>query len=118
LVYEKLCCKTEVGGIAPYENDYYHHVSNKVPGNPWFVTTLCLAQLYIENTNSNAQLKHASDIIDWVASHALPGAVLPEQVIPFTYQPLSVSPLTWSLAEFIIAVNKLIRKYCCLNAAS
>ena len=47
---QRLWVRTEVGGLARYENDYYHQVSQdieKVPGNPWFICTLWLAQWYI-----------------------------------------------------------------------
>ncbi len=47
-VEDKLWVKTRVGGLARYENDYYHRVSNDiaaVPGNPWFICTLWLAGL-------------------------------------------------------------------------
>ena len=45
-VRDRLWVKTEVGGVARYENDYYHRVSQdieNVPGNPWFICTLWLA---------------------------------------------------------------------------
>src|SRR5262249_25387792 len=45
-VEQKLWIKTRVGGVARYENDYYHKISNDVgavPGNPWFICTLWLA---------------------------------------------------------------------------
>jgi GH15 family glucan-1,4-alpha-glucosidase len=43
---ERLWVKSNVGGVARYENDSYHQVSQdiaNVPGNPWFVCTLWLA---------------------------------------------------------------------------
>ncbi len=49
-VEEKLWVKTRVGGVARYENDYYHRISNDiaaVPGNPWFICTLWLADYFI-----------------------------------------------------------------------
>ena len=39
-----------------------------------------------------------------VRDHALPSGVLAEQVNPYTNEPLSVSPLTWSHAAFVTAV--------------
>jgi hypothetical protein len=47
---ERLMVRTNVGGMARYENDYYHQVSDDIdraPGNPWFICTLWLAQWYI-----------------------------------------------------------------------
>ena len=109
-VYEKLWCKTEVGGIARYENDPYYRVSDKVPGNPWFVTTLWLAQYYIARSKTKTELDKAIDIMEWVAAHALPSGVLAEQVNPYTNEPVSVSPLTWSHATFIIVVHEYLQK--------
>ena len=45
-----------------------------------------------------------------VVSKALPSGVLPEQVDPYTGAPLSVSPLTWSHAGFLDAVQRYARK--------
>ena len=41
-------------------------------------------------------------MIDWVATHALQGGLLSEQLDPHTGAPLSVSPLTWSHAELVL----------------
>lgn len=109
-VYEKLWLKTEVGGMARYENDPYYRVSDKVPGNPWFVTTLWLAQYYIALAKTKAELDKAINIMEWVARHALPSGVLAEQVNPYTNEPVSVSPLTWSHATFIIVVHEYLQK--------
>jgi hypothetical protein len=40
----------------------------------------------------------------------LPSGVLAEQVHPFTNQPLSVSPLTWSHAAFVATVLEYVNK--------
>jgi glucoamylase len=40
----------------------------------------------------------------------LPSGVLAEQVNPFTGEPVSVSPLTWSHAAFVITVQKYLKK--------
>jgi hypothetical protein len=59
-VEEKLWVKTRVGGLARYENDYYHRVSNDiaaVPGNPWFICTLWLADYFITRATTTAELK-------------------------------------------------------------
>ena len=107
-VRERLLVKTEIGGVARYENDYYHQVSkdvSKVAGNPWFICTLWLAQYEIARAKSGADLAaNALPLLNWVAAHALPSGVLAEQVDPFTGAPISVSPLTWSHAELVSAV--------------
>ena len=49
--------------------------------------------------------------LNWVAERALGSGVLAEQVNPFTGEPVSVSPLTWSHAGFIIAVQRYLKKF-------
>ncbi len=104
---------TPIGGLARYENDTYHRVSSDargVPGNPWFVCTIWLADYRIERAATVDELREAVPILDWVASHALPSGVLAEQVDPYTAKPLSVSPLTWSHGTFIMTVLEYLRK--------
>ena len=50
------------------------------------------------------ELQEALPILESVTSRALPSGVLAEQVHPYTNQPLSVSPLTWSHAAFVTTV--------------
>jgi glucoamylase len=103
-IREQLWVKTSVGGMARYTDDHYHQVSqdiSKVPGNPWFICTLWLAEWLALTAKHQADLKPAMEIIEWVASHALPSGILAEQVDPYTDQPLSVSPLTWSHAAYV-----------------
>jgi glucoamylase len=112
-IINRLLVKTEVGGIARYEGDNYHRVSENikdVPGNPWFICTLWLAQWHIAKAESQKELIEAMSILEWVASRALPSGVLAEQVHPYTNQPLSVSPLTWSHAAFVATVLEYRKK--------
>ncbi len=112
-IEHKLWVKTRVGGVARYENDYYHRVSNdiaSVPGNPWFICTLWLADYYITCAKTPAELKMALPIFEWTASHALESGVLAEQVNPYTNEPISVSPLTWSHATVVSTVIKYLEK--------
>ena len=112
-IKERLWVKTEVGGIARYEGDRYHQVTDnmqEVPGNPWFICTLWLAQWYIAKAKDMKELHEAIPILEWVASRALPSGVLAEQVHPYTNQPLSVSPLTWSHAAFVTTVLEYLNK--------
>ncbi|MDX1763199.1 MAG: glycoside hydrolase family 15 protein [bacterium] len=106
---ETLWVKTAVGGLARYEGDYYHRVSQEVPGNPWFICTLWYADYLIDIAQGEDDMKEAIDIIDWVAGHALRSGVLAEQVHPYTGEPLSVSPLTWSHATFVATIQRLVR---------
>ncbi|HEV8379465.1 MAG TPA: glycoside hydrolase family 15 protein, partial [Tepidisphaeraceae bacterium] len=110
-VEDQLWVKTQVGGVARYENDYYHRVSNDVaavPGNPWFICTLWMADYYITRATTAAELKTAIPIFEWTASHALESGVLAEQVNPYTNEPISVSPLTWSHATVVTTVIKYL----------
>jgi len=89
-----------VGGLARYENDYYQRIGadySGIPGNPWIITTLWLAQAYISQGNPDA----AKQLVSWVNGVASPTGMLPEQVSPFDSAPLSVMPLAWSHAEYV-----------------
>jgi len=113
-IEERLTIKTSVGGVARYENDYYHQVSQdieKVPGNPWFICTLWLAQWHIARAQTLRELQATVSTLQWVAQHGLRSGVLAEQVDPYTDAPLSVSPLTWSHAEVLITVHDYVEKY-------
>ncbi len=111
-VEQALTVRTRVGGVARYSGDTYYRSSDdpeKVPGNPWFICTLWLAQWRIARATTLEALHAAMPIFDWVAEHALPSGVLAEQVHPVTNAPLSVSPLTWSHATVVatlIAYNQ------------
>ena len=112
-IKDRLWVKTEVGGIARYEGDSYHRASENiqdVPGNPWFICTLWLAQWYIAKAKNPQELREAIPILEWVACRCLPSGVLAEQVHPLTNQPLSVSPLTWSHATFVSTVLEYLNK--------
>lgn len=112
-VLERLWCRTWVGGMARYENDYYQQISrdtDKVPGNPWIVCSLWLAQYYIARSRSAEGLQDAINMLDWVASRALKSGVLAEQLDPNTGDPVSVSPLSWSHATYIMTVLECLKK--------
>jgi len=106
-VMEKLWIKTPIGGVARYIDDPYYRISQDVPGNPWFITTLWVAFYYIEA----GKQERALELLHWVADRALPSGVLSEQVNPYTNEPISVSPLTWSHATFIEAVQRYMNKF-------
>lgn len=98
------------GGLARYENDPYYRVNDKDVGNPWFITTLWIAQYYIACAKEKKDLEKALEIMEWVTDHALPSGVLAEQINPETHEPLSVSPLTWSHAMYITVIQEYINK--------
>jgi glucoamylase len=100
----------DCGGMARYQNDPYYRRNPTDIGNPWFVTTLWLAQYQIALAKTRQDLDKALPLLDWVADHALPSGVLAEQIDPHTHAPLSVSPLTWSHATYIAAVHEYLNK--------
>ncbi|HEV8670092.1 MAG TPA: glycoside hydrolase family 15 protein [Candidatus Limnocylindria bacterium] len=107
-IEQRLTIRTPVGGIARYENDHYFQVGQdvtNVPGNPWFISTLWLAEWYIATAATLDDLERPLALLRWCASKALPSGVLAEQVHPYSGEPLSVSPLTWSHAAFVSAVQ-------------
>lgn len=107
-IRERLWVQTEVGGIARYENDAYHRISEetaRVPGNPWLVCTLWLAEHAVARAASVAELQSALDLVRWARAKAPPSMILPEQINPYDGQPLSVAPLTWSHAQVISVVR-------------
>jgi GH15 family glucan-1,4-alpha-glucosidase len=113
-IADRLTIKSDVGGVARYENDYYHQVSHdigNVPGNPWFICACWLAEFQIASARTLEELRQAQGWLQWVAERALPSGVLAEQVNPYTNAPLSVSPLTWSHAEYAGAIRWYVGKY-------
>lgn len=115
-IIEQLWVKTAVGGLARYQDDAYHRVSKEVPGNPWFISTLWLARWHIAKAASIEQLKEGLNLLSWVIKHSLPSGVLAEQLDPNTGAPLSVSPLVWSHAEFVIATCEYLSKHQLLSS--
>jgi GH15 family glucan-1,4-alpha-glucosidase len=112
-VYDRLWCKTNVGGIARYENDWYYQISQdigNVPGNPWFICTMWYGQWVVSRARGLEDLGAARDILEWVAGAALPSGILAEQLDPYAKTPLSVSPLTWSHATVVSLVHEYVAK--------
>jgi GH15 family glucan-1,4-alpha-glucosidase len=106
-IRQKLWVNTSIGGLARYENDHYQQVSQdiqNVPGNPWFICTLWLAEWYAITAQNPDDLNKTLELLEWSAEHAMPSGILAEQIHPFTHEPLSVSPLTWSHAAYVSAV--------------
>jgi GH15 family glucan-1,4-alpha-glucosidase len=110
----RLLVKAPAGGYARYENDYYHQISHdiqNVPGNPWFICSCWIAEYRIARAETLDELHAALPLLEWVQQRALPSGVLAEQIDPYSDSPLSVSPLTWSHAEFVSAVRWYVGKH-------
>ncbi|MEK3725747.1 glycoside hydrolase family 15 protein [Paenibacillus sp. FSL H8-0034] len=111
---EKLTIKTDIGGVARYYHDYYFQRSSdieKVPGNPWIICTLWIAEWEIECAKSLAELEAPRRTLEWVVKHAIESGILPEQLDPFDGGPVSVAPLTWSHATYVLTVVKYREKF-------
>jgi GH15 family glucan-1,4-alpha-glucosidase len=118
-IHQQLWLKTPVEGCARYQNDVYHRPDDSpegIPGNPWFISTLWLAEYYIARAENLKELREAISYFQWCAKNALPSGVLAEQVHPVDSSPLSVSPLTWSHSSFVWAVLQYTDKYNALKA--
>jgi GH15 family glucan-1,4-alpha-glucosidase len=112
-IRDQLSVKAETGGQARYTNDYYFQVDRdvaRVPGNPWFICTMWVAQWLIATAQSEADLEPAHDYIKWVQDHMTEAGMLSEQLDPHSGAPLSVSPLTWSHAEYIVTVEDFVHR--------
>jgi GH15 family glucan-1,4-alpha-glucosidase len=99
-IEEKLRIHTGIDGIPRYQGDRYYIQVEGVP-NPWYITTLWLAQYYALTAKSNEDLETVRYWLNWVAIHSPVSRVLSEQLHPFTGEQLSATPLTWSHAEYI-----------------
>ena len=107
---EKLTLKTPVGGVARYMGDTYYRSDSSVPGNPWIITTLWFADYDIDMAKSEAELAPVKAVLEWVATQASPSGILSEQLDPHTGAHVSVSPLTWSHAQFVLTLLKYLNK--------
>jgi len=84
-------------GWPRYESDRYYRISDTTPGNSWIITTLWLAQYYLETDQGDK----TKQILEWVRAHTGETGILPEQINPYDQSFVSVAPLTWSHAEYI-----------------
>ena len=110
-IRESLRVDTEVAGYARYGGDVYHRISeetSRVPGNPWIIVTLWIAEHAVASARSGSELHAALQHLFWVRSKALNSLVLPEQLHPYDGSALSVAPLTWSHAQLISVVRSYV----------
>jgi len=112
-IKEKLTVKTNIGGLARYEKDTYQkdfsdNDFNKIPGNPWVITSLWYAQWLSLMAKKGEDLVKPLNIIKWSIKYANKAYIMPEQFDPYTGKHISVAPLTWSHATFV----ETVFKYC------
>lgn len=91
-------------GLPRYENDNYRRVSGDIQGNWWIITSLWMAQYYVE-IGDHAK---ADNVLKWVLSQASTTGILPEQISPLDNSFISVAPLTWSHAEYVASLLDMI----------
>lgn len=89
-----------------YENDAYHRVDPNSQGNWWFITTLWMAQYYIETGQNDL----ARSILAWVHNISMQTSIMAEQISPVDHSLISPSPLTWSHAEYVATLLDTIKK--------
>lgn len=100
-IRKRLWVDGPVGGMARYSDDYYFRASHASPGNPWVISTMWLAQCQIARAQHRRDLEAPMELLRWAVRNAGSTQILPEQLHPESGAPLSVSPLTWSHAEFL-----------------
>jgi GH15 family glucan-1,4-alpha-glucosidase len=119
---DRLWVKTDVGGCARYERDYYHQVetekTDEVPGNPWVICTLWQAQYHIARAKTLPELRLALPLLEWTVARTLNSGVLAEQFDPYSGAPMSVSPLTWSHATVVSTCVMYADKHAEIQARS
>jgi GH15 family glucan-1,4-alpha-glucosidase len=102
-IEKDLWLKTEVGGIARKIDDNYLQIDKSLPGNPWFISTLWMAQYYLKIGEKSKAKKY----LDWVINHTDHTGLIAEQAHPHTGFGLSMKPLTWSHSEFVRTLNMI-----------
>jgi len=107
-VEDRILVKTAVGGVARYEGDTYFRDTTGVPGNPWIITTMWLAQYYIARAKKESDFTPAHQLIAWAVKHASQAGILSEQLHPYSGTQLSATPLTWSHSEYIMTIIKYL----------
>lgn len=99
------------GGIARYVGDaYFRNTPDGAPGNPWVVTTLWLAEYEIARATSAQDLAVVRGRLQWVMDRANHAGLLSEQYDSTTCTPTSVTPLTWSHAQYVVTFLAYIEK--------
>lgn len=115
VVEERLAVGGASEGFMRYEGDQYYRRDHTASPNPWIITTLWVARYYIEKAKTLEELNHPLGLLNWVVSHANSGYMLAEQMAPDTRKQLSTTPLVWSHAEYVLAVQAYMEKIKDLN---
>jgi len=95
-----LTLRTYTGAYTRFEGDHYMN------GNPWVITTLWMANYYIDA----GEKTKARECFDLVVKTSAQHGFLAEQINNEKMKPAWVIGLGWSHAMFIIVLKKLIEK--------
>ncbi len=96
--------KTGIGGYMRYQNDQYYKDQNLDISNPWIVTTMWELQRKLNIAKDEHDLQRLSREFNWITDRLKVFPVMAEQYHPFSGEPLSATPLTWSHAVFVETV--------------
>lgn len=102
-IEKKLRIHNGIDGVPRYEKDKYYMQVDGIP-NPWYITTLWLAQYYAQTAKNQEDVEKVQFWLNWVVTHSPLSGVLSEQLHPYTGEQLSATPLTWSHAEYVRTV--------------
>lgn len=110
-VKERLTVRTNTGGIVRYEGDnYFRTGNNKEQGNPWIITTLWFTEYEIARAKTVGELKKTLSALEWTLRQANSAGMLSEQLDAVSGRPVSVMPLVWSHAQYVITFLAYARK--------
>jgi glucoamylase len=121
-VAKKLSVSGRPGEWARFEGDTYHlrqtGADLHVPGNPWFICSLWLAQYQLQRAKVAADLDLPLKILCQVERSALPSGVLAEQIDAVSGEPAGATPLTWSHATVVLTVLEYLKTKERIDAAN
>jgi GH15 family glucan-1,4-alpha-glucosidase len=107
---EQLFVNTDVGGAVRYKGDGYFRKSGDAPSNPWVITTLWFVEYEIAIAKTKNDLDKALKYLKWAVLQVNSAGMLSEQLDAETGIPVSVMPLTWSHAQYVITFLAYIKK--------
>ena len=110
LTIDTLFCRTKSGGLARRTNDAYFKDDQTVQGNPWFITTLWVAQYHIRTATKPEELDPVKEIIEWCVRYTMGSGIMSEQIHPQRGTPVSVAPLIWSHSTFVLTIIEYLEK--------
>ena len=93
-------------GLPRYPGDNYLLTAHDYPGNPWFICSFWLAQYYLAHHKRPA----AERLLAMAEAHMTSSSLMSEQIDAASSEPVGVSPLVWSHAEYLQTVLAMYNK--------